>query len=71
MEALTRLLSELVEIPSPNPPGDCRAIAAFIVNTPVLLEKIAIPLSSNFLIYLLAFMGLGFLTRRMLEGHSG
>lgn len=32
MEALTRLLSDLIEIPSPNPPGDARDVAAFIAD---------------------------------------
>ena len=29
MQALTDLLQRLVAIPSPNPPGDCRAVAEF------------------------------------------
>lgn len=30
LSALEQCLAELINIPSPNPPGDCRAIAAFI-----------------------------------------
>jgi len=44
------------------------AIAAFVINTPFLLNNVAIRLYDGIMIYILVFMGLSFLTRRMLEG---
>ena len=46
------------------------AVAAFILNTPALLEGIAIPLISNLLIYILAFFGVSFISRKLMEGQK-
>jgi len=46
------------------------AVASFVLKTPVLLEKVAMPLASNLIIYLLLFFGVSFVSRKLMEGQK-